>query len=209
MIKVLIADDHPLIRHGLRNVISHSEDMIVVDEACNSNEVLSKVNKDCDVIILDISMPGMSGLDVIKELKKDFPKITVLVLSAYSEEQYALRSLKSGASGYLTKEGAPKELIKAIKKVASGGKYISESIAEKLAFAIEDDSERAPHEKLSNREYEVMCMLATGKTGKDIAEELSLSEKTVGTYRARILEKMEVKNSAEIAYYALKHGLIE
>ena len=210
MINILIADDHPFIRQGLKKVLETSKDMLVLDEAANGNEVLAKLRgHHFDVIILDISMPGESGLEIIKTLRKEFPRLAVLVLSAYPEEQYALRALKSGASGYLTKEAATAELIGAIHKISSGGKYISASMAESLAFAIESDSEKLPHEKLSNREYEVMLMIASAKSVREIAEELCLSEKTIGTYRSRILEKMQMKNSSEITYYAMKNSLIE
>lgn len=210
MINILIADDHPFIRQGLKKVLETSKDMLVLDEAANGNEVLTKLRgHNFDVIILDISMPGESGLEIIKTLRKEFPRLAVLVLSAYPEEQYALRALKSGASGYLTKEAATAELIGAIHKISSGGKYISASMAESLAFAIESDSEKLPHEKLSNREYEVMLMIASAKSVREIAEELCLSEKTIGTYRSRILEKMDMKNSSEITYYAMKNSLIE
>ncbi|MDT8317035.1 MAG: response regulator transcription factor [bacterium] len=210
MINILIADDHPIIRQGLRKVLGTSKDMLVLDEAANGNEVLAKLRGDSfDVIILDISMPGESGLELIKTIRKEFPRLAVLVLSAYPEEQYALRALKTGASGYLTKEAAMAELIKAIHKISSGGKYISASMAESLAFAIESDTEKLPHEKLSNREYEVMLMIASAKSVKEIADELSLSKKTIGTYRSRILEKMDMKNGSEVTYYAMKNGLIE
>ncbi len=210
MINILIADDHPFIRQGLKKVLETSKDMLVLDEAANGSEVLDKLRRHkVDVIILDISMPGESGLELIKTLKKEFPRLRVLVLSAHPEDQYALRALKSGASGYLTKEAATAELIGAIHKISNGGKYISASMAETLAFAIESDSEKLPHEKLSNREYEVMLMIASAKSVREIAEELSLSEKTIGTYRSRILENMEMKNSSEITYYAMKNRLIE
>lgn len=210
MINIIVADDHPLIRQGLRKVATATDEIVVGDEAGTSAEVLNKLRKDAyDVVVLDISMPGKSGLEVIKEIKKEFPKTAVLVLSAYPEEQYALRALRSGASGYLTKETAVNELIGAVKKVAGGGKYISASIAEELAFAIQDDSNKAPHEKLSNREYQVMCMIASGKTLRDVAEELFLSVKTIGTHRSRILAKMNMKNNAELTYYAVKLGLVQ
>ena len=210
MINILIADDHPFIRQGLKKVLETSKDMLVLDEAANGSEVLDKLRRrKFDIIILDISMPGESGLELIKTLKKEFPRLRVLVLSAHPEDQYALRALKSGASGYLTKEAATAELIGAIHKISNGGKYISASMAETLAFAIESDSEKLPHEKLSNREYEVMLMIASAKSVREIAEELSLSEKTIGTYRSRILEKMDMKNSSEITYYAMKNRLIE
>lgn len=164
---------------------------------------------DYDVILLDISMPGRSGLDVLKELKGQKPKLSVLVLSIHPEEQYAVRVLKAGASGYLTKESAQDELISAIQKVSTGRKYISASLAERLALDLEMDAERPLHESLSDREYRVMCMIASGKTVKKIAEELFLSVKTVSTYRARLLDKMRMKSNAELTYYAIKHRLID
>ncbi|MDH3974702.1 MAG: response regulator transcription factor [Deltaproteobacteria bacterium] len=210
MINILIADDHPLIRQGLRKVLSSPGDMLVVDEATTCHEVFDKIRKHkYDVIILDIIMPGQSGLDIVKDIKNEFPRLAVLILSACPEDQYAVRALKLGASGYLTKEGALDELIDAVRKVSCGGKHVSKSVAERLAYAIEDNLKIDPHEKLSNREYEVMRMIATGKTVKEIAESLFLSEKTIGTYRARVLEKMNLKNNSEITYYAVKHGLIE
>ena len=210
MINILIADDHPFIRQGLKKVLETSKDMLVLDEAANGNEVLTKLRgHSFDVIILDISMPGESGLELIKTLKKEFPRLAILVLSAYPEEQYALRAFKSGASGYLTKDAATAELTGAIHKISGGGKYISTTMAENLAFAIESDSEKLPHEKLSNREYEVMLRIASAKSVREIAEEFCLSEKTIGTYRSRILEKMDMKNSSEITYYAMKNNLIE
>ena len=210
MINIIVADDHPLIRQGLRKVATATGEIAVGDEASTSAELINKLRKNpYDVVVLDISMPGKSGLEVIKEIKQEFPKAAVLVLSGYPEEQYALRALRSGASGYLTKETAVNELIGAVKKVASGGKYVSASMAEELAFAVQDDSDRALHEKLSNREYQVMCMIASGKTLKEVAEELFLSVKTVGTHRSRILTKMNMKNNAELIYYAVKNGLVE
>jgi two-component system, NarL family, invasion response regulator UvrY len=162
-----------------------------------------------DVLLLDISMPGRSGLDILKQLKSDRPKLSVLVLSMYSEEQYALRALKAGASGYMTKESATDELIEAIRKVSTGRKYISPSVAERLAFSLESGDERPPQETLSDREFQVMCMIASGKTIKAIAAELSLSIKTVSTYRARILEKMRMNNNAELTHYAIQNKLVE
>ncbi len=164
---------------------------------------------DYDVILLDISMPGRSGLDVLKELKGQKPKLSVLVLSIHPEEQYAVRVLKAGASGYLTKESAQDELISAIQKVSTGRKYISASLAERLALDLEMDAERPLHESLSDREYQVMCMIASGKTVKKIAEELFLSVKTVSTYRARLLDKMRMKSNAELIHYAIKCRLVD
>ncbi|MDH3973012.1 MAG: response regulator transcription factor [Deltaproteobacteria bacterium] len=210
MIKMLIADDHPIFRRGLKELLYDSFDDVTVDEASNSSQALSCINSsDYQIVLLDIAMPGRSGLDIIKDIKKASPKVPVLMLSAYPEDQYAIRALKSGASAYLTKKSIADELIEAIKKVLHGGKYLTSSLAERLAFAIEENNEIIPHEKLSNREYQIMCMIASGKTVKAIADELRLSENTVSTYRIRTLEKMNLKNNAELTYYAVKHGLIE
>ena len=210
MIKILIADDHRIVREGLKQILAETPDMIVADEANNAQEVLKKIwDNDYDVLLLDISMPGRSGLDILKQLKSDRPKLSVLVLSMYSEEQYALRALRAGASGYMTKESAPDELIEAIRKVSTGRKYISPSVAEKLAFSLESGDEKPPQETLSDREFQVMCMIASGKTIKAIADDLSLSVKTVSTYRARILEKMRMKNNSELTHYAIQNKLVE
>ncbi len=210
MIKILIADDHPVVRKGLREIIEETSDMKVVDEASNGQEVLAKVfKKDFDVVLLDISMPGRSGLDILKELKSQLPNLTVLVLSIYPEEQYAVQVLKAGASGYLTKKSAPEELVTALHKVSAGGKYVSPSLAEKLASALETGIEKPLHETLSAREYEVMRKIALGKTVTEIARELFLSPKTISTYRTRILEKMRLKNNAELIRYAIKNRLVD
>lgn len=210
MIKILIADDHRIVREGLKQILAETPDMIVAGEASNAQEVLKKIwDNEYDVLLLDISMPGRSGLDILKQLKSDRPKLSVLVLSMYSEEQYALRALKAGASGYMTKESATDELIEAIRKVSTGRKYISPSVAERLAFSLESGDERPPQETLSDREFQVMCMIASGKTIKAIAAELSLSIKTVSTYRARILEKMRMNNNAELTHYAIQNKLVE
>lgn len=210
MKKILIADDHPIVRKGLTNTIKETSDMTVAGEACNGQEALDKVLKnDFDIVVLDISMPGRSGLDILKELKTRRPKLSVLVLSIHPEEHYAVRALKAGASGYLTKESAPEELITALRKISIGKKYISSSLAEKLAFDLESGAEKQLHETLSDREYEVMCMIASGKTVKEIAKKLFLSVKTISTYRARILEKMRMKSNAELTHYAIKHKLVE
>ena len=210
MIKVLIADDHPVVRKGLREIVKEAFHVAIADEVSNGQEVLERVAKnDYDVVLLDISMPGRNGLDVLKELKGQKPKLPVLVLSIHPEEQYAVRVLKAGASGYLTKESAQDELISAIQKVSTGRKYISPSLAERLALDLEMGAEKPPHESLSDREYQVMCMIASGKTVKEIAQELFLSVKTVSTYRARLLDKMRMKSNAELTYYAIKHRLID
>ena len=210
MVKILIADDHIIVRKGLKQIISETSDMVVADEASNGQEVLDKVRKNgFDMILLDISMPGRTGLDILRELKTEKPKLPILVLSMYPEEQYAVRVLRAGASGYLTKESAPDELIAAIRKVSLGKKYVTPSVAERLAFDLDIDSEKPLHETLSDREYQVLCLIASGKTVGDIADKLSLSAKTISTYRARILEKMNMKNNAELTHYAIQHKLVE
>lgn len=210
MIRILIADDHAIVREGLKQIVAESSDMAVAGEAANGQEVLEQVSKnDWDLLLLDIAMPGRGGLDILKQLRCERPELPVLMLSMYPEEQYAVRALKAGASGYLTKESAPEELIAAIRKVSQGGKYVSSSLAEKLAVYLETDHEKPVHELLSDREYQVMLMIASGKTVKQIADELSLSVKTISTYRSRTLRKMEMKNNAEITYYAIKQALVE
>jgi two-component system, NarL family, invasion response regulator UvrY len=209
MIRVLIADDHAIVRRGLIHILADVPGIAVTGEAVDGHEALEKARgQPCDVLILDLSMPGRSGFDILKELKHERPELPILVLSIHAEEQFAVRILKAGASGYLTKESAPDELVKAICKVATGGKYISPSLAEALAFELEDDSNGPAHELLSDREFQVMRMMAVGKTATEIAEELSLSVKTISTYRARILEKMNLKNNSEIIRYAIDNHLI-
>ncbi|OGW46356.1 MAG: DNA-binding response regulator [Nitrospirae bacterium RBG_13_41_22] len=210
MIKILIADDHTIFREGLKHILTEYSDLIVTDEARNGQEVLEKVwNNEYDMVLLDISMPGMNGLEVLKRLKKEKPKLSVLVLSMHPEEQYAVRALKSGASGYLTKESATDELITAIRKISQGRKYITSSLAERLAFGLETDAEKPPHETLSDREYQVLLMIASGKTITQIAKELFLSVKTVSSHRSHILEKMEMKTNAELTHYVIKHNLLD
>ena len=208
MIRILIADDHPIVRQGLKQILSEESDMGVFGEAQNSQEVLELVRKqDWDIVILDITMPGRGGIDVLKELKHQYPKLPLLILSMHPEDQYAVRALKAGAAGYLTKESAQEELIKAIRKIVRGGKYISSTLAEKLAFDLETETEKPLHETLSDREHQVLLMIASGKTVSGIAEELSLSVKTIDTYRARILEKMKMKTNAELTHYVIKNNL--
>jgi len=210
MIRILIADDHPIVRQGLGQLIIKTADIVVADEASTGLEVLNKARAShCDVVLLDISMPGLHGLDVIRQLKKESPKLPILVLSMHSEEQYAVRAFKAGASGYLTKQSAPDELLAAIRKVSMGGKYVSSSLAEKLASDLEIGAGKLPHETLSNREYQVMLMIAAGKTVAEIAEELSLSVQTISTYRSRILQKMQIKNNVELANYVIRNQLLD
>lgn len=210
MIRVLIADDHQIVREGLKQILAETSDIAAVGEASNAGEVLTQVLKnDYDVVLLDISMPGRSGLEILRELKSAKAGLKILMLSMHPEEHYAVRALKAGASGYLTKDRAPEELIEAIRRVSLGGKYISATLAEKLAFYLEEDSEKPPHERLSDREYEVMRMLASGKTVKEIAQELSLSVKTISTHRTRLLRKMNMKTNAQLASYAIQNKLVE
>ena len=211
MIKILIADDHAVVRQGLKQIITDEKDMQVAGEAETGAQVLQLVgSEELNVVILDITMPGgKSGLDLLPEIKALRPMIKILILSMHAEEQFAVRALKSGASGYITKQSAPTELVRAIRKVQSGGKYISQSIAEQLAFFYSDDASKPPHEKLSDREFQVALMIAEGKTLREIADELNISEKTVGTYRVRILEKMNMTRNAELIRYAVQNKLIE
>ena len=209
MIKVIIVDDHLIVREGLKQIISDTSDISVVAEASNGQEAINKIrNNDCDVLLLDISMPGRSGLEILKEIKSELPKLSILILTMHPEEQYAVRVLRAGASGYLTKESAPDELIEAIRKVSDGGKYISSTLAEKLAFNLEVDTGKPFHQTLSDREFEVMCMISSGKTVTEIADEMSLSVKTISTYRTRILDKMRMKTNAELTYYSIKNDLV-
>ncbi len=209
MIKILIADDHSIVREGLKQIVAESPEMVVQGEAVNGQQVLDLVRKnDYGLILLDIAMPGRGGIDTLKQLRIDKPELPVLILSMHPEDQYAVRAIKAGASGYLTKESAPEELIGAIKKVAQGGKYVSIDLAEKLVENLGKDIERPDHTLLSDREFQVMIMIATGKTVTEIGDELSLSVKTISTNRARALKKMGMKNNSEFTYYAIKLGLV-
>jgi DNA-binding NarL/FixJ family response regulator len=209
-IRVFIADDHAIVREGLKQILAESRDIIVAGEAENGLDAIKLFRKaKCHVMLLDISMPDRSGIEVLKQVKKENPEIAVLMLSMHREDQYAIRSLKAGAAGYLTKQSAPGELMTAIRQVASGQKYVSAALAQELASQLGDDHEAAPHESLSDREYQTLTMIASGKTVTAIAEELSLSVKTISEYRARLLVKMKLKNSAELTHYAIKNQLIE
>ena len=209
MVRVLIADDHAVVREGLKRIVAQNADMTVVGEAGTGHEVLSFVRaRECDLVLLDLSMPGKDGLETLKDLKLVRPELPVLVLSVYPEDQYAVRLLRAGASGYLTKDSAPEELVAAIRKVSRHGHYVSASLAERLALLIESPDDRAPHERLSDREYRVMILMASGKTASEVADSLCLSVKTVSTYRARALRKLGMKTNAEFAFYAMRQGLI-
>lgn len=210
MIRVLIVDDHTILRRGLSQIISETDDLEVGGEADSGAQAIKLVRaQNFDVVLLDISMPDRNGLETLKQLKKEKPKLAVLMLSMHPEEHYAMRALKAGASGYLTKQSAPALLVTAIRKVASGRKYVSSELAEQLAGTVGDGDGRPRHETLSDREYETLRLMASGKTVSEIATEMSLSVKTVSVYRARLLEKMQLKNNAELTYYALKHRLVE
>ena len=209
MIRVLVADDHALFRRGVGQVVGGEPDMAIVGEAADAQELLALARgQHCDVIVLDISMPGRSGLDALEEIRKERPTLPVVVLTVHPEDQYAVRALKKGAAGYLTKEAVPEELVAAIRKVVSGGKYLIGSVAERLAFRVATDHERPLHEGLSDREYHVMSLIASGRSVSEIAGELSLSVKTVSTYRARVLRKMNMKTNAELIRYAVHNQLV-
>lgn len=209
MIRVLIVDDHAIVRRGLRALLSHEFQGAVFGEAPDARQALEQLReKEWDVALLDLTMPGKNGLDLLKELKAEWPRLPVLVLSAHSEDEYAIRVLKAGAEGYMTKDTVLEELARAIHKILAGGRYVSPALAEKLALGVTKDPTRTPHETLSDREYEVMSGIAAGKTVTEIAGELSLSAKTISTYRARILEKLGVRNSAAIVQYAIRNRLV-
>jgi DNA-binding NarL/FixJ family response regulator len=210
MLRVLIADDHAVVRQGLRQILSDIPELSEVGEVQNGEDALSKLRAEpWDVLVLDMSMPGRGGLDVLKDVRRVRPATQVLVLSMHPEDQFAVRLLKAGAAGYLTKESAPDELVAAVRKVMTGGKYVSATLAEKLAFDMDRNGDRPAHEALSDREFQVLRMLATGKTVQQIADELLLSAKTISTYRARILEKLNLKSNAEMIHYSIHHRLIE
>jgi two-component system, NarL family, invasion response regulator UvrY len=210
MIRILVVDDHTIVREGLKQILADVNDMSVLDEAGNGQDALAKIREsEFDVVLLDISMPGRSGLEVLKEIKAERPKLPVLILSMHAEEQYAVRALRAGASGYLTKASAPDELIGAIRKVSCGRKYVSASLAEKLALELDIDTKKPPHATLSDREYQVMLMLASGKSVTEIADELCLSVKTISTYRSRVMEKMNMKKNAELTLYAIQNHLVD
>jgi two-component system invasion response regulator UvrY len=209
-IRIVIADDHAIVREGLKQILADSKDIMVTGHAENGVEAIKLVRKaDCDVLLLDISLPDRSGIEVLKQIKKEAPKLAVLMLSMHREDQYAVRSLKAGASGYMNKQSAPNELVDAIRQVASGKKYVSQALAQELASQVGEDREVPLHETLSDREYQTFIMIASGKTVGDIAEELSLSVKTISMYRSRLLQKMKLRNNAELTHYAIRSELVE
>jgi DNA-binding NarL/FixJ family response regulator len=210
VIRLLIADDHPVVRQGLRRIVADHPGIEVVGEAVSGDEVLAAFPRlPADVVLLDIAMPGPGFLQVLERLRAEHPSVAVLVLSVHPEDQYAVRALRSGAAGYLTKDHSPEQLVEAIRKVYRGGRYVSPTLAERLAADLATaGTGQSPHEGLSHREYEVLCLLGSGRTVKEISSELRLSPKTVSTYRARVLEKMQVSSNADLVRYAAQHGLI-
>jgi DNA-binding NarL/FixJ family response regulator len=207
--KVLVADDHAVVREGLKRILTQDEGIRVVAEAEDGASALDRAREvSPDIVVLDMSMPGRGGLETLQELKRLWPDVGVLVLSMHPEDQYAVRVLREGADGYLSKESAAEELINALRKIHGGGKYVSSTLAERLALTVERGFEGPPHERLSTREFQVMLLLAEGKTVTQIADELHLSVKTISTYRARVLEKMGMKNNAELMHYAIEEGIV-
>jgi two-component system invasion response regulator UvrY len=210
VIRALIADDHAVLRRGLADVLSEDREIVVRGEAGSCREVLAKLRQgEWDVVVLDLNFPDGNGLDLLREIKRERPKLPVLILTIASEDQYAVRALRSGASGYLTKESAPEELVQAVRKVVAGGRYVSPKLAERLAVMIDRDAEQPLHDQLSEREFQVFRLLASGRAVSQVAEELHLSVKTVSTYRARVLEKMNLRTNAELTVYAVRNHLVE
>lgn len=209
-LRILIADDHPVVRRGLKEILAESPDMLEIGEAEHPQQILDLAQAgQWDVVILDLGLPGRGGMDVLRELRQLKPKLPVLILSMQPEDQYAVRALRAGAAGYLTKDAAPEHLLDAIRKVSDGGRFVTGAVAEQLADQLNLDPARPPHETLSDREYQVLKLIGSGATVSAIADRLSLSTKTVSTYRARLLEKMHLKNNAELMQYAIRHRLVD
>jgi DNA-binding NarL/FixJ family response regulator len=210
VIKVLVADDHAVVRRGLRQILAETEDILVGGEATTAAEVLSFVAAErWDVVVLDVNMPGSSGIELLGQIRREKPQLPVLILTMYPEDQYAVRAIKAGAAGFLTKESAPDKLIDAVRKVAAGGRYVSAELGETLASLMAGETPGKPHERLSDRELEVMRMLASGKTVGKVAQDLALSVKTISTHRTRILKKMGMSTNAELTHYAVKNHLVD
>jgi len=208
--RLVVADDHAVVRKGIIQILQDAEDLSVQGEASTGAELLSMLNEQAwDAAILDLNMPGINGLDLLKQVRAMQPTLPVLILSVHPEDQYAVRMLRAGAAGYLNKESAPNDLVSAVRKICSGGRYVSENLAEQLAFVLDTDTERPPHERLSDREFQVLRLLAEGLTPTAISEKLCLSVKTVSTYRTRLLEKMGMKTNAEVMKYAIRAGLTQ
>lgn len=210
MMKILLVDDHAILRHGLRQILSDSEGMEVTAEAENAEQAIRLVREQpFDVVVLDITLPDRNGLETLKILKREHPKLAVLILTMHGEDEFGVRALKAGASGYLTKKSAPDQLVNAVRMVAGGRKYIGPQLAEELAKSFGNDSDQPPHETLSDREYQILCMIASGTALSEMAAKLSISPKTVSVYRARIMAKMKFSNNAEMTHYAIKHQLVQ
>jgi two-component system, NarL family, invasion response regulator UvrY len=207
MYRVLLVDDHPVVRKGMRFILEEQLPGVAVSEASDGEEALGLLTNPYDVMVLDLMMPGRSGIDLLAEIKHRCPKLPVIIMSLHGEEQFAVRALRAGASGYLTKSAAPDNLVTAVVKVAKGGRYVSETLADLLAADVGGKAVGAPHERLSDREFEVMCAIASGKTASEIAATMHLSVKTISTYRARLLEKMGMSSNAELTRYAIENGL--
>ena len=207
--RILVVDDHAVVRQGVKQILNGQFQGAVIGEAQNAEEMIALIRKQVwDIVVLDVGMPGKSGLDALKDLKQVCPKLPVLVLSAYPEDQLARRMLKAGAAGYLTKDSAPNDLVQALRKILGGGKFVSASMAELLVANLNEQDERPLHELLSDREYQVMCLIAVGKSLKEIADDLCVGISTINTYRARILEKMQLKNNTELTHYAIENRLV-
>lgn len=210
MIRALVADDHAVVRHGLRDLFGESGDIVVEGEATTAQEVLDQLQKGpWDVVVLDLNLPDRNGLDVLGDVRRQKPDLPVLVLTMFAEEQFAVRAMRAGAAGYVTKESAPEELIHAVRKVVNHGRYVSPELAERLAHWVDRGSEKAPHETLSTREFQIFLLLASGRAVSQIGDELCLSVKTVSTYRARVLEKMHLKSNADLTLYAVRNRLVQ
>jgi len=210
MIRILLADDHAIVRQGLKQILEENPDMKVVAEHANGADALRWLRgNECDVVLLDISMPGMNGIDLLKQLREEKPKLPILILSGYSEDQYAVRLIKAGAAGYMVKDSALEVVVEAVRRVAGGKKYISATVAEMLADDVGATSDKPVHETLSDREYQILLLLASARTVSEIADTLALSVKTVSTYRTRILQKMHLRNNAELMHYAIEKRLAE
>jgi two-component system, NarL family, invasion response regulator UvrY len=210
MIRILIADDHAVVREGVKRILADTDDLMIAGEASQGQEVLAKVSAEAwDMVLLDISMPGRNGLDVLRQLKLAYPELPVLVFSMHPENQYAVRAFKAGAAGYLTKESIPEELVAAIRKVVQGRRYVSPALAEHLVIELGGSVDSPLHAHLSDREYQVLCMLASGKTVTAVAADLALSIKTISTHRSRILRKLHLRTTAELIHYAVRHHLVE
>ncbi|MBN2370238.1 MAG: response regulator transcription factor [Vicinamibacteria bacterium] len=207
--RVFVIDDHAVVRRGLRQILEESPEATLAGEAGSGAEALTRLRQThCDVVVLDISLPDCNGLDLLRQIRSQHPRLAVLILTMHAEEPYAVRALRAGAAGYLTKDGAAEELLAAIRKVAAGGRYLSSALAETLAVRIGAGTRELPHERLSDREFQVLCLMATGQSLTEIANTLGVSVKTVSTHRARMLEKMHLRNNAELIQYAVRHDLV-